>query len=96
MSSERKFDAVLLIIEEMRKKNVEMLFYNICMFSNSKDGNYYVRIFFKKGNKIKLQLNTDTDNIQFLKGSVIIRIIPCAVFNLKIVFSQEIFGSFSF
>lgn len=63
MSSERKFDAVLLIIEEMRKKNVEMLFYNICMFSNSKDGNYYIRIFLKRETNTKLQLNTDTDNI---------------------------------
>lgn len=82
---------MLLIIEEMRKKNVEMLFYNTCMFSNSKDENYYIRIFLKRETKKKkLQLNTDTDNIQFLKGSVIIRIIPCAVFNLKIVvFSQQ-------
>lgn len=59
MSSERKFDAVLLIIEEMRKKNVEMLFYNTCMFSNSKDGNYYIRIFLKRETKKNLQLNTD-------------------------------------
>lgn len=54
---------MLLIIEEMRKKNVEMLFYNICMFSNSKDGNYYIQIFFKRETKKNLQLNTDTDNI---------------------------------
>lgn len=46
--------------------------------------------FLKRETKKKLQLNTDTDNIQFLKGSVIIRIIRCAVFNLKIVvFSQQ-------